>query len=96
MPKQPAGAVFGALMVLAGLALILNFRGVVDYHADRSIEASRPWRNLFGPQSPLPPQRRTEIRLIAKIIDRLIGVGFLACGSAMIWEAWHGTLINDK
>jgi uncharacterized protein YjeT (DUF2065 family) len=94
MPKEPAGVAFGLLMALAGLVVVANFRGIIDYHAERSIKSARSWSNPFGPPSQWTAKRRAELRLLAHIIDRILGLAFLAAGVAMMWQAWHGTLIN--
>ncbi|MEV6926079.1 hypothetical protein AB0M46_16500 [Dactylosporangium sp. NPDC051485] len=37
-----AGLLFAVLLALGGLALMVNFRGVIDYHFKRSRQAARP------------------------------------------------------
>jgi hypothetical protein len=94
LPKEPAGVVLGLLMAFAGLMVVANFRGIIDSHAERSIKSARPWNDPFGKPSQLTPQRRAEARLLAHIVDRLLGLAFLASGTAMTWQAWHGTLTH--
>ncbi|MEV4133853.1 hypothetical protein AB0J72_16995 [Dactylosporangium sp. NPDC049742] len=81
-----SGVLFGAVLAMAGLAVMINFRGIVNYHVARSIQSARPF---WG-----QPRRRSEediafMRGLVHVVDRVLAVAMIAAGSVLLWQSLH-------
>jgi hypothetical protein len=74
---------------------VVNFRGIVDHHADRSVKSARQLGGRLGRPEPTP-QRRAENVLLVKVLDRVFGLLLVAVGAAIMWQAWQGTLVDGS
>jgi hypothetical protein len=85
-----AMAAVGALLLVGGLALAVNFRGVSTWHARRSIDSVRwlerplrqipPWKGVLG-----QPMERRLAHQVALL--RFIGGTFAAVGVVLLISA---------
>lgn len=79
-------ALAGMALLLGGLALAVNFRGVTTRWAQRTVESATPW--LQGPLGSVPPWRslrkRSVEQRVAQQVIRMRVLGVLYAGGGVM------------
>ncbi|MET8833559.1 hypothetical protein ABZV78_06555 [Micromonospora sp. NPDC004540] len=89
-----AGVMMSLTMVLIGVALTTNFRGVTEWHVRRSMATASvlrrvpPWRWL-----PDVPHEERLARFV--LVERLLGVAFAVVGVMILITVGYGFLTGQ-
>jgi hypothetical protein len=76
-------AVFGLALIVVGLALTANFRGVTQWHVRKSF-ASMAWLERIPPWSWLPRKPLEKRVAVQVMVERGIGATFTCAGILML------------
>ncbi|HEX5541005.1 MAG TPA: hypothetical protein VFX60_05505 [Micromonospora sp.] len=85
-----AAVIMSLALSLVGVALAINFRGVTEWHVQRSMSAAKVLRRVSSSRW-LPDARLARFVLL----ERVIGVAFAAAGITFLIVLGYGIVIGE-